>query len=215
MAFAEQGGIELQYMQVGYPIYKETAEGAEMLSETFFPQPRIIKPDAQFEAKELIKDELGKSLPAEQVKFEQSYGDFFALTVKGKGESKAALIYQDIAYLKTGQEKHPLMILAYQGCPFSVKELRVLPELAMRELTIIEIDSCEKDILIPSKTSSVPFIVTVQATVPCYTTVNMQWKFLQSGLMFETADAKYKVLKAGATISFTADGVKLDGVEKL
>jgi hypothetical protein len=56
--------------------------------------------------------------------------------------------------------------------------------------------------------------VTGYFTVPCFTAANVQWRFARPGMAFSTDKDTYKTTKAGATISFTAEGTKLDGFEK-
>jgi hypothetical protein len=45
--------------------------------------------------------------------------------------------------------------------------------------------------------------------------VNVVWEFTKPGITFEADGSTYKVEKPNATISFTKDGVKLKGVEKV
>jgi hypothetical protein len=139
----------------------------------------------------------------------------FAITVKGKAEMKCGLMFQDVAYLKTDKGKHPVMILGYEGCPFSVRELKVLSDISMREPMTVEIASADGNILRADAASALPFIVASESTTPSFTAVNVQWRFATAGMSFSTTKATYKTSKSGATISFTETGVKLDGVEEV
>jgi len=210
---AESGSIE--YIQTAYPIYKLVGGNAATLEETYLSKIRIILAEATIDAAELSKDELGAKLPEERAKYAADMGERFALVLKGPKQVKFSLSFQDIAYLKTGKGKHPLMVLAYKGCPFSVKELTVLSDLSLREPLTVEIASIDGNVLRTNDTSALPFIVTSETTTPCFTAVNVQWRFAQAGMTFTTDKYTYKTNKEGASISFTEKGLKLDGVVQL
>lgn len=201
----------LQYTQTAYPIYKTMGGNAGMLSETHLSNTRTIKPDTQADIKQLAQDGLGKLIPAKSTKFAESYGKTFALSVN----LKCKLSYQDVAYLRADEGKHPLMVLGYEGCPFSARELKVNSAISMREPIVIEVGHANGNVLYPASGSCVPFIVTSNTTVPCFMAVNVQWRFVQEGIKFSTESAEYKVSQGGSTVSFTEDGVMLEGIEKL
>jgi hypothetical protein len=208
----------IQYVQTGYPIYKlagDIAANAAMLSETYLATPRTIEADAEIDVAKLAQDDLGALIPAECTKYAKDIGGRFAIFVKGKAETKYNLMFQDVAYLKTDKGKHPVMILGYKGCPFSVRELRVLSDISMREPMIVEIASADGNILRAEAASALPFIVASESTTPSFMAVNVQWRFATAGMSFSTTKATYKTSKSGATISFTETGVKLDGVEEV
>lgn len=207
---AESGGIE--YIQTAYPIYKLTGGNAAMLSEIYLAKTRTIQAEAAIDAAQLSKDELGATLPEERTKYAADMGERFALVLKGPKEVKFNLSFQDIAYLKTDKGKHPLMVLAYKGCPFSVKQLAGSSDLSLREPLTVEITSIKDNVLYLKDDSTLPFIVTSESTTPCFTAVNVQWRFAQAGMTFSTDKHTYKTEKEGATISFTDKGLKLDGV---
>lgn len=207
-----------QYVQTGYPVYKlagEIASNAVMISETILSEERIIAPDAQVSRVELNADDLGGKLPLRRIKWEEHYGDGFAITVRGATEAKCGLMFQDIAYLKIGDRKYPLMVLGYKGCPISFKEITPMSDIAIREPVVIDIASIDESRLRASEESAVPFIVTEQATMPCFMAVNVQWRFPMAGMSFSTNNQTYKTTKPGATITFTETGVKFEGVDEV
>jgi hypothetical protein len=90
----------------------------------------------------------------------------------------------------------------------------VVPDLSMRELITVEIAGGDGRILQVAPKSALPFVVTSESTWPAFMAVNVQWRFTTADQKFSTSRAKYRTTKADATISFTKDGVKLDGIEE-
>lgn len=203
----------LQYVQTAYPIYKLAGGNAAMLSETYLAKTRTIEADARLDVAKLAQDDLGGSIPAERTKYAEDMGTEFAIAAKGKAEAKCGLVFQDVAYLKTDKGKHPVMVLGYKGCPFSVRELKVLAQVTMREPMTVEIASADGNLLRAEAASALPFVVTSESTTPCFMAVGMQWRFTAAGMSFSTTTGTYKTSKSGATISFTETGVKLVGVK--
>lgn len=199
----------VQYVQMGYPIYKLVGGNAAMLSETYLAKTRMIEADAEIDVAKLAQDDLGASIPTKCTKYAEDMGSRFAIAVKGK---KYDLMFQDVAYLKTDKGKHPVMILGYKGCPFSVRELKMLSDISMREPMTVEIASADGNILRTEAASTLPFIVASESTMPSFMAINVQWRFATAGMSFSTTKATYKTSKSGATISFTKEGIKLDGV---
>lgn len=213
-AFAADTG-SVQYLQTAYPIYKLVGDNAAMLSETYLAKTRTIESQAELDVSKLAQDDLGAKIPAKRIRYAEDMGNRFAVAVKAPAGTKCSLVFQDVAYLKTEKGKHPIMVLGYQGCPFSVKELKVLSDISMREVMTVEIASVDRGVLRAEATSVLPFIVTSESTTPCFMAVNIRWRFAQADMSFSTSKATYKTSKAGATISFTESGVKLDGVEEI
>jgi hypothetical protein len=66
-----------------------------------------------------------------------------------------------------------------------------------------------------AKNSSLPFVAGPSGLVAtCATAVNAVWRFPNTGMAFETKDAIYTTMKPGASIAFTKDGIKMDGIDK-
>lgn len=210
--FAVDAG-NIQYVQTAYPIYKLIGGNAAMLSETYLGAARMIEDDAHLDVAKLAQDELGGSIPAERTEYAEDMEPKYAIAVKGKVETKYGLTFQDVAYLKTDKGKHPLMVLGYKGCPFSVREIKVLTQITMREPMTVEIASADGGFLRTKTGSALPFVETSESTIPCFMAVGVQWHFTAAGMSFSTTTATYKTSKSGATISFTETGVKLDDIE--
>lgn len=207
---ADAGAVE--YVQTAYPVYKVRG-GMASLSETVLSKNRTIRSQDQPNLAELAKDELGAGLPEEQTPYADDMGKRFPLLVSRPTESKCDLRFQDVAYLRTAEGKRPLMVLAYKGCPFSVKDLTVMTDVSTRAPLTIEVVSAQGNVLVAQPASAVPFIVTSESTYPCFTAIGIQWRFAEAGMTFSTAKGKYRTTKAGATISFDAQGVQMDGVQ--
>jgi hypothetical protein len=209
---AAAGAGAVEYVQTAYPVYKVRG-GMANLSETMLSNDRTIRSDDRPDLAKLAADDLGAGLPEEQTPYAEEMGKRFQLRVTRPTQSKCDLAFQDVAYLKTADGKRPLMVLAYKGCPFSVNDLAGMPDVSMRAPLTIEVASARGDVLVAQPTSAVPFIVTSESTYPCFTAIGIQWRFTEQGTMFSTPKGKYRTTKAGATISFDPQGVRMDGVE--
>jgi hypothetical protein len=93
--------------------------------------------------------------------------------------------------------------------PFAPSPLKVDGELTGNYS--IKITAQEKGCLIPTEDSAVPVRMPSRKF---YThAVNVTWEFVKPGIAFETEGTNYVSEKAGATISFTEAGVKMDGIK--
>lgn len=164
-------------------------------------------------------EKTGWTTPDERVYFADSMGLLgmaIHQTVNGRAVS-CPIAFQDVAYVldKDGQKADKLTISAYRGVAFRIPdELRVVENREMREEVVIEIDSIEQGIFLTNKASAVPFVQSAQGIDLDSSAVmfrNVTWKFPRS-MTFSAGSSQYIVEKVDATISFTKDGVRLNGV---
>jgi hypothetical protein len=155
--------------------------------------------------------------PEQRVVFGKEMQARHALSAKvGEKIINCPLAYQDVGYLfdKEGK-KHAFQILAYTGCPFEIDTLTVDKDIVLREKTTLRIDSTQGTVLQLTNDSSLPFAANQEGPVyRCVTCVNMEWSFLKAGMTFDTKDAIYSTTKSNASIAFTKDGIKMDGINK-
>lgn len=115
-----------------------------------------------------------------------------------------------------GDSKVPCMLI--QGFPFPPSPLKTDGELPPGTPIRIESYDKERKELQPASDSWVPVIEPTsnnnEPTALAHA-VNVLWQFTKSGITFEADGATYKTEKADATISFTKDGVKMEGIRKI
>lgn len=111
-------------------------------------------------------------------------------------------------------------VYGVQGMPFPVRALTVDRRARMPKTTI-HIVTADKDMLTPSTERGSETLVNYglggdgNTGMSFFThAINVTWEFVQAGMSFTAEDGAYRTTRAGATISFTEDGVKMDGVEK-
>ncbi len=177
--------------------------------------------------------------PRMEVVFNKENQAQHALTAKiGEKQVSCPLLYQDVAYLLDKQDslfsprgsgkrgpdswsllesekKDTILILAYSGCPFQIKNLSVEKNIIFREKTKLLIESTQGSVLQLAKDSGLPFVASPSGLMfVCTSVVNVVWSFPRPGMIFETEDAIYTTIKSQASIAFTKDGIKMDGVKK-
>jgi hypothetical protein len=137
--------------------------------------------------------------------------------------SKHRVLYQegvDVTIVKEGKsETQRLAVYGVGGLRFPVGTMEV-DRRAKLSKTIIDIENANGNYLIPSKESAVPLHMSVdengKTQISFFThALNVIWRFTNSGIKFDSGDSRYEVQKSGAYISFTEDGVKVDGVNDL
>lgn len=126
--------------------------------------------------------------------------------------------WQDVAYFldEKGQRNGRIGIFGYEGCPFAIEgELEVVKGLEMREKTQIDIDSAMGNILWVSPGSTRPLANQGgRLAVGVEMLGNIVWVFKKKGISFSTKTADYFVEEDGGSISFTRNGIVLEGVHK-
>jgi len=154
--------------------------------------------------------------PEEKVVFGEKMQAEHALVAKiGEKQITCPLAYQDIAYFFDKGEKHTIRILAYSGCPFQIKDISIEKDIVLREETTLLVDSTRGSVLQLAKNSSLPFAAGPSGLIAiCASAVNVVWSFPNTGMAFETKDSIYTTMKPGASIAFTKDGIKMDGIDK-
>ena len=139
-------------------------------------------------------------------------------TVNGR-DMDCPVVYQDIAYKldKDGKRTEKMTVSAYGGVAFVVPEdIKVHEDREMRAEVKIEIESVEKGVFLTRKgdKAAVPFLQTGGDLDPsCIMFRNVVWVFA-SKMEFSTKKERFTVERPGATLSFTKDGAKLDGITK-
>jgi Skp family chaperone for outer membrane proteins len=113
-------------------------------------------------------------------------------------------------------------ISLFGGMSFSPSPLRVSEGKEMQDpLTIRIVGTNDKGELVAAKDSGVPVAESFDPKTgklgsEMYThAVNVVWQFAKAGITFEAEGVTHKAEKAGATISFTKDGVRMDGIRKI
>jgi hypothetical protein len=136
--------------------------------------------------------------------------------------SSHRVLYQegvDVTVAKDGQTTtERIAVYGIAGMPFPVGKLEVDSRAKLAD-TVIDIDDAKGGLLIPNKNSAVPANMGIdengKTTTSFFThATNVTWKFAKAGTKFSSDDGVYEVEKAGATVAFTKDGVKLDGIKK-
>ncbi len=106
----------------------------------------------------------------------------------------------------------------YGGAPFKPKDLKTDGELTSPLLIVIT--SYENGELIPAKDSPTPLYMGFDVSAGKLESrmfthaLNVTWQFATSGIEFTAGGTIYRTEKEGATISFTKDGLKMDGIVK-
>jgi hypothetical protein len=156
--------------------------------------------------------------PEERVYFGGGMGSI-QQTVNGR-DIDCPLVYQDVAYKldKDNKRTEKITVSAYGGVAFIVPEkIEVQKDSEMRAEVKIEIEGVEKGIFLTKKgdKAAVPFLQISGGLDPnCTMFRNVVWVFTKK-MEFSTEKERFTVNRPGATISFTKDGVKLDGITKV
>lgn len=117
---------------------------------------------------------------------------------------------------KRGDSKVPCMLI--QGFPFPPSPLKTEGELPKGRPIRIESYDKEHKELQPASDSWVPVIDPTSnnnETTALAHAINVTWQFTKPGITFEADGATYKAEKVDATISFTEDGIKMEGIRKI
>lgn len=106
-----------------------------------------------------------------------------------------------------------------EGVLFPAGPLEVDKSASVAEPMTIEIADSKGGILVSAPGSLVPIHLGVTSRgsldyASLSHAANVTWVFRKKGLTFEADGAKYVVRKSGATVRFTSDGVKMDGITK-
>lgn len=202
----------VQYTVKGFVTYEDSG-GMGMISTLDFPTPRTFGQLSRF------SDGVKWSNPFKnKARFAKDFQEAYALVATYFDQRiQCALEYQDIAYLTTSGKEFPMRVLAYKACPFEIKELTIRKDIAMREKVVLNVASARGNIIQLAQDSSLPFIISdspPDLAYICINVVNTEWKFLQSGISFDTNDASFTVLEAGATIAFTKQGITMNGIKR-
>jgi hypothetical protein len=116
-----------------------------------------------------------------------------------------------------GKQTTEISLKTYRGAAlFIPKEIEVSDHIEIEKETWIEILLVQNGMFITGKRvwSSVPFILTDGVLDEKATRfMNVIWVFAEK-MEFQTKKTHYSVTHPGATISFTRDGIKLDGIIK-
>ena len=156
--------------------------------------------------------------PSKKVEFSDDLAKQHAIEARvGQKTVSCPLRYQDVAYfIENGKRAGRVAVSWYAGCPFELTEpLDVAGNLEMREETILEVESAQENVLFLSPSSVRPIVFqNGQLFTGCETFRNMVWVFKKQGTIFRAKDDTYVVRKAGARITFSSDGLQMDGVEK-
>jgi hypothetical protein len=145
--------------------------------------------------------------------------DFIHQNINGHDLKSQFFYVGRVFKLNTGEKTAPIIyVTGYRGAAFPIpKEVEVVNNMEMEKNTEIAIKSIENGMFITKngKTDAVPFIRTNgELDTQPIMFINVIWIFAEK-MEFSTEKARYEVTRAGATISFTKSGVKLDGVIKI
>jgi len=128
----------------------------------------------------------------------------------------------DVVTTRDGRtETNRVAVYGVQGMPFPAATLTV-DRRAQMPKTTIRIVSAEGHMLTPSTERGSETLVNYGLATDGKTgmsfftrAINVTWEFVEAGISFTAQDSTYRTTRAGATISFTEDGVKMDGIEKI
>ncbi|MEM7405722.1 MAG: peptidoglycan-binding domain-containing protein [Pseudomonadota bacterium] len=124
------------------------------------------------------------------------------------------LAFQDAART-TGDDAAVVPIVGYSGCPFTVPVVASESWLALREKLTINIMDVRDGAMYVSPESLVPFVADPGRTpFPAPTAVGVTWRFAKAGIRFNTQAGEFVTGSAGATATFTANGVRFQGFRK-
>lgn len=109
-----------------------------------------------------------------------------------------------------------IAVFGVAGLRFPVRTLEV-DHRARLSTTVIIIEDAAGGFLIPQAGSAVPVNMGFDESEKCGLSffthaVNAKWKFAKAGIRFRAGDRIYETERAGASILFTEDGVKIDGI---
>jgi hypothetical protein len=156
--------------------------------------------------------------PSKRVDFSEDLGKQHAIyATVGQKTITCPLRYQDVAYsIDTGKRTGRVAVSWYGGCPFEITDsLSASSDFEMREETILEIESAQGNVLFVSPSSARPIVFQGgQVHTGCETFRNMVWVFKKQGTVLSAKDATYVVTRAGGRITFSAGGLKMDGIER-
>ena len=133
------------------------------------------------------------------------------------------VLYQegvDVTIVKDGKPvMERIAVYGVAGLRFPARNLTV-DRRAKLTTTIIIIEAAKGGFLVPNKDSAVPvnmgFDKSAKFGLSFFThAINTTWKFAKPGIRFNAVDSTYESERAGASISFTEDGVKMDGLKRL
>lgn len=133
------------------------------------------------------------------------------------------VLYQegvDVPVTENGQSTQK-RIAAYgvAGLRFKTQELKVDQRVKLED-TPITIQDAKGQFLIAADDSAVPITMGSdaqgQSEISFFTqAVGVKWIFQKAGMRFVAGQAVFETEKPGASVSFTSDGVKLDGLRTL
>ena len=151
--------------------------------------------------------------PPEKRVFLESAQHVLTATV-GEQQLDCPVAYQDVAYVSNEGDQFTARVLAYSGCLFAIKNLSVDQNVVLRGKTTLRIMSTEGNVLQLTEDSSLPWILANSLLYGCASAVNVVWSFATAGMTFETNEAIYTTTKPNASVAFTVDGVRMDGISK-
>jgi len=167
--------------------------------------------------------------PRKRIYFSPDYGKRFGITVKvGDEIRECALRYQEVAdrTIKDGDKitTAEIPVSGYCGAPFAFTPLEVDTSVVLPQETIIKIEGCRDNALVPTVDSGVPFWVEHsggQLTMqPLVRAIGAVWQFERASISFSAIDSFgntiiYVSEKEGATVKFTKEGLVLTNIRKL
>jgi hypothetical protein len=137
--------------------------------------------------------------------------------------SSHRVLYQegvDATIVKDGKRiTERIAVYGVAGLRFPAGNLAV-DQRAKLATTVITIEAANGEFLVPERNSAVPvnmgFDETVKFGLSFFThTINTTWKFSKPGIRFKAGDGTYESERSDASISFTENGVKIDGLKKI
>lgn len=171
--------------------------------------------------KELPPIDAGRMIPKKNESTPLSTQDQKVVTLDEV--SSHSLLYQegvDATIIKNGQRvTERIAVYGVSGLRFPARDL-VVDRRAKLRTSVIIIETAKGGFLIPKKNSAVPvnigFDENAKFGLSFFThAINTKWKFAKQGIRFDVGDSTYESERAGASISFTEDGVKMDGIRQI
>lgn len=122
---------------------------------------------------------------------------------------KKRYVQKELSVGLLNKEEIPLLLLA--GAPFTNSSLT--PEGSLLRPITIRISDAKGPLLIPAEDSLIP--VRFDPFGFFSRAAGVTWEFTKSGISFDTDDAAFVVERDGAKVTFTKEGVSLDGIRRL
>lgn len=144
--------------------------------------------------------------------FTPATGRDHAITANHAGKrARCDLAAQDAARTG-GSTPTTVPLVVFLGCPFTMPFMDSERWITLREPLTIEVTDIRDGVVSVAERATVPFVAEPgHLPFPVPTAVGVSWRITRPGLRFTTEAGEFTTGNNGATVRFTADGVRLSG----